>query len=177
MDFVADTTFYSCFLNDIEEPQFLIRYLDSFKHHIGPKVKKEISSSENYHLIQNHRNLNCFPDLRIADISTIINPLFSNQEKHKGEQEAIAIAYVAFCLNQDLIIVIDEKNARNVLVNNISCLKPFLRGTVGLIERSVGQYKLLNSREAISLLEKIKKSKFRVSNHIVNDALTRLKGI
>jgi len=42
-DFVGDNSFYSCYLNDIEKPDVLIIYLDSFKHHIGPRIKNEMS--------------------------------------------------------------------------------------------------------------------------------------
>ena len=162
MDFVADNSFYSCFLNDIDESYVLIAYLDSFKHHIGPKIKEELSKSSNYNKIKNHRNLNYFPKSQL-NISSIVEPLFSSEEKHQGEQEVIAVAYMTYCINQDLIVVIDEKGPRNIVLNNVQCLKPFLKGTIGLIVDSVKKYKILNKNHAVTLLDKIEKSKFRVT--------------
>ena len=118
MDFVADNSFYSCFLNDIQETTTLIKYLDSYKHHVGPKIKKEMSQSSEYDKIKNHQNINYFPSSQL-NIAAIVEPLFSNEEKHQGEQEVIAVAYMTYCLNQKLIIVIDEKGPRNIIINNI----------------------------------------------------------
>ena len=61
-DFVGDNSFYSCYLNDIEKPDVLIIYLDSFKHHIGPRIKNEMSCSTNYFKIKTHKNFNYFPE-------------------------------------------------------------------------------------------------------------------
>lgn len=174
-DFVGDNSFYSCYLNDINKPEVLIIYLDSFKHHIGPTIKKEMSGSTNYGKIKSHKNLNYFPETNL-NISAIVSPLFSSEERHKGEQEVVSIAYITYCFNHDLIIVIDEKGPRNIIENNIICLKPFLIGTVGLLVDSVQNYKILNKDDALNILSDIEKSNFRVSANIILQAKQKLMG-
>ena len=72
-DFVGDNSFYSCYLNDIEKPDVLIIYLDSFKHHIGPRIKNEMSCSTNYFKIKTHKNFNYFPESKIFSNSALIS--------------------------------------------------------------------------------------------------------
>ena len=119
MDLVADNSFYSCFLNDINETEILIRYLDNFKHHIGPRIKDELSKSNNYIQIANHQNLNYFPESQL-NISAIVSPLFSSEEKHKGEQseESQISANFYYCARLN-IIVQNFKTVQSLLNRNI----------------------------------------------------------
>ena len=174
-DFVGDNSFYSCYLNDIDKPDVLIIYLDSFKHHIGPMIKNEMSCSANYCKVKSHKNLNYFPETNL-NISAIVSPLFSSEERHKGEQEVLSVAYMTYCLNHDLIIVIDEKGPRNIIINNIQCLVPYLTGTIGLLIDSVQNYKILNKDDALNLLSEIENSNFRVSANIISQAKKKLMG-
>ena len=81
---------------------------------------------------------------------------------------------MTYCLSQNLIIVIDEKDPRNIIINNIECLKKFLTGTIGLIVDSVQKHKILNKETAIDILDKIERSNFRVSKKIIHSAKIKL---
>ena len=174
MNLFADTTFYSCFLNDVHEPEFLVKCLDSFKCHIGPIVKKELSRSENYYLIEKNPNIN-YVDYESFNLPKIIAPFLSSEEKAKGEHEVIAYAYHAVQSNEEAILLIDDKGARTIVKCHIPCLIPSLKGTLGFIVDSVKKHKLLNKEKAIIIIKKIDKSNFRISKELVNSSLKNLQ--
>jgi len=45
---VADTSFYSLFISDIQSPSYLIRILENFTAIIPPKVSNELDKLENH---------------------------------------------------------------------------------------------------------------------------------
>ncbi len=167
-DLVADSTFYLCFLDDIDSPEDLVSIINNFKIHLSPIVYFELKKSKNFEKISKHRNINLFA---IADfnIGELVKPFFSRSEINRGEHELIVVAYFAYNLNQNLILIIDEISIRNFIVKNLTYLEPFMTGTVGMIGKCFYTFNIFNKEKSLELLNKIENSKFRVNKGIIDN--------
>jgi predicted nucleic acid-binding protein len=173
---VADSSFFICFLDDIKEFKTLIKLLkyDKFVYLTGKIIEREIRLSKNFNYI-NQPFEYYVSVFKYYNYEKIIEPFLSIKEIKKGEHEAIVIAYIIEYLNKDFIVILDEEWARNYFVKNFPNLTKNLKGTVGFLKFLTVNHDLILHHEAIKLLEKIKKSKFRIKNNIINRIIKIIK--
>jgi len=93
MIIVPNSTFYICFLDDINCPQYLIRILDheGFEFLTGKKILEEIKKASGYQFVRK----NIEEKVRIFEYvaySEILRPFMSLEEIKKGEDEVFAIS-------------------------------------------------------------------------------------
>lgn len=173
---IPDSSFYICFIDDIKEPKYLIRMLsaNAMEFIIGQKIKEEIKKSQNYNaieiLIDNHTQ-----SFEYYKYGEILKPFFSAEEIKKGEHEVIVISYVMYHLGIAFIAIIDEDESRKFVEKNFPELLEKLVGTVGFIALCCCKYKIFSKNECILLLNKIKKSKFRIKNSIIEETVERIR--
>ena len=173
---IPDSSFYICFIDDIKEPKYLIRVMSAnvMEFIIGQKIKEEIKRSQNYNAIEipidNHTQ-----SFEYYKYGEILKPFFSAEEIKKGEDEVIAISYVMYHLGIAFIAIIDEDDSRNFVEKNFPELWEKLVGTVGFIELCYCKYKIFSKNECILLLNKIKRSKFRIKNLIIEETVERIR--
>lgn len=173
---IPDSSFYICFIDDINEPEYLIRILstNAMEFIIGQKIKEEIKKSQNYDaieiLINNHTQ-----SFEYYSYGEILKPFFSVEEIKKGEHEVIAISYVMYQLGIVFIAIIDEDKSRKFVEKNFPELLEKIVGTVGFIALCCCRYKIFSKNECILLLNKIKKSKFRIKNSIIEETVERIR--
>ena len=60
----ADSTFYICFLDDISDPQYLLKFIEKFDFLLTPIVKEEIKKSENYRFIKECKHISDLESVR-----------------------------------------------------------------------------------------------------------------
>jgi predicted nucleic acid-binding protein len=75
----------------------------------------------------------------------------------------------------NFILIIDEQGPRNFTIKNMPYLVAYLTGTVGFIGDCYCDYKIFDKKESIDLLEKIEKSKFRVTHQIIAETKARIE--
>ena len=171
---IADTTFYSCFLNDINDVCSLIKIIKSgkFLFTLGPIVLSELRRNRNFLKIQHY--LEKFQELVVYNIKELVKPFLGEYAIKKGEDEVIGIAIVYTLLGRDYILILDEDDARKFvkrLSSSISSFKPLednMTGTAGFIKKCACEFKIFEKKEAITLLNKIKESKFRIDDDLVD---------
>jgi len=171
---IADTTFYSCFLNDINDVYSLIKIIKSgkFLFTFGPVILSELRRNPNFIKIKDY--LEKFQELVTYDIKELVKPFLGEYAVKKGEDEVIGIAIVYTLLGRDYILILDEDNARKFvkrLSSSISSFKPLednMTGTAGFIKKCACEFKIFEKKEAITLLYKIKESKFRIDENLID---------
>lgn len=172
-DLIADSSFYICFLDDIQCYEDLLKIMDHFKVHISPKVSEEISKSNHFSKIKFHKNINNFT-LPNFDIGELIKPFFSKDQVVKGEHEVIVIAYFIYNLKKNLLLIIDEIGPRQFVEKNYPYLTKFMIGTVGMIGSCCSNYSLFTKERSRELLDKIENSVFRVNRETLNKIRSKI---
>lgn len=165
-EIIADSSFYICFLDDINRPEILCKIINEFDFIITPLVKNEIKKSKNYFHLQNNKNI-AFIQFSL-DYGEILKAFFSKEEIIKGEHEVIGTAYILYRLNRNFCFIIDDSEPRKFVINNIPDLIKLMMGTVNFIGLCCCSYGLLRKNETLMLLNQIEKSKFRVKKTILN---------
>ena len=172
---IPDSSFIICFLDDIQQPQYLIRIFnyDGFTFIIGRIVKNEISRSRRYdHIKSIVENAESFEYYYYGEI---LRPFLSIEEIEKGEHEVIATAYVMHSLGFDIIFILDEDDPRKFVENNFPDLVDKMTGTVGFIEKCHCVFDIFEKDESIDILRLIKNSKFRVKAEIIEQAIENIR--
>ncbi|OIQ05945.1 MAG: hypothetical protein COW47_00600 [Candidatus Huberarchaeum crystalense] len=173
---VPDSSFYICFLDDINKPQYFIRMLsyETFKFVSGPLIKKEIINSSNYPMIEKvvGARIQIFVYYNYGEI---LRPLFSFDEIKRGEHEVIVISYILYLFNIRFITILDDNETKKFLLRNFPHISTKVTGTIGFVKLSCCTYKIFSKDEAISILNLIKKSRFRVKGDIVDQIMEEIK--
>jgi predicted nucleic acid-binding protein len=169
---IADSSFYICFLTDIEEPEILDRVIDKFDFYITPLVEHEIKIDDYEELKKNEKII------RVGDyinFGEILKPFFSTKSIEKGEHEVIGLGYHFFMIGMPFYLVIDDLEAREFVKNNANHLISFLHGTVGIIVLCCCRFKIFSKDESMAIINKIGDSKFRISKHILEKIKTDIE--
>ncbi|WP_297523508.1 hypothetical protein [Thermococcus sp.] len=176
-EIISDSTFYICFLDDINHPEGLRKIINSrkFKFVIGPVVEKEIENSPNYRFIED--DLSKVREKPLSfNYGEVVRPFLGINEIEKGEHEVIGIAIVYHLKGRDFILILDEDGPRRIIEKKLSGIKSKMTGTVGFIARCYCEYHIYTKDEAVNILERINNSKFRVHSLIVDKALNEIGG-
>lgn len=173
---IPDTSFFVCFLDDIKNPAYLIRIFESSKFIlvVGRVVRGEVKKSENYHQIKH--TLTSAESYDYTQFGEILRPFMSVEEISKGEHEVIATAYILNFLGHDLIFILDDDDARNLVLRNLKEIANRMTGTVGFVKLCCCEHEVFNKEEAKSILIMIKNSKFRVKKEIVEKTIEDIEG-
>lgn len=176
MRVIPDTSFFVCFLDDINNPGYIIRIFESNKFIlvVGRIVHKEVEKSENYHQIEHI--LISAESYDYTQFGEILRPFMSVEEISKGEHEVIATAYVLNFLGYDIIFILDDGDARSFVLRNLNEIADRMTGTVGFIRLCCCEYDVFNKEEAKSILMMIKNSRFRVKKEIVEKTIEDIEG-
>lgn len=169
---LADSTFYLCFLDDIEQPEVLKRLLDNFTFLITPIVYDEVSKSRNF----KHVKLN--PKIvlvRKENLGEALRPFFSRKEIEKGETEVIELAYQFYANHDPKVFIMDEDGPRFFVFRNLPYLARLMIGTVGFVGKCYYKYAVLGKSEASAIVLVISKSKFRVSAEVISEVLSKIE--
>jgi len=161
---IADSSFYLCFLDDINTPDFLYRIIDRFDFYITPLVEREIQIEKNKFLKDNKRMIRIG---NYIDFGEILKPFLSKKIIDKGEHEVIGLGYHFFKIGLPFYLVIDDDEAREFVKKNLNPLFSFLHGTIGLIRLCCCHFKIFSNAETIAIFNKIENSKFRISKDIL----------
>lgn len=173
---IPDTSFFICFLDDIKNPEPVIRIFNSNKFVlvVGKLVHEEIKKSGNYYKIKHI--LISAKSYDYTQFGEILRPFMSVEEISKGEHEVIATAYVLNFLGHDLIFILDDDDARTLVLKNLKEIADKMTGTVGFIRLCCCEHEVFNKDEAKSILTMIKNSKFRVKKEIVEKTIEDIEG-
>jgi predicted nucleic acid-binding protein len=169
---LADSSFYLCFLDDIEQPDVLIKILDRCDFLITPIVYKEVSKSNNFGYIQSNPNIIIFPKENLGEI---LRPFFSKKEIEKGETEVIELAYELYANGSPKNFILDEKEPRLFVIQNLPYLVELMRGTVAFVGECYYEYAILEKSEASAIVLIISTSKFRVSEEVISEVLSKIE--
>lgn len=164
---IADSSFYLCFLDDIDRPGELVKIIDCFDFLLTPIVENEIMKSKNYRKIKNHKNIH---SINFSfDFGKILRPMFSKEEIIKGEHEIIGVAYILYQLKVNFYFILDDGGARKFVLNNLTFLVNLMVGTIKFLAICCCSFGIFKKEESVNLLNLIEYSKFRVSKRILNE--------
>jgi predicted nucleic acid-binding protein len=169
---IADSSFYLCFLDDIEEPDCLLKIISVFDFYIPPIVAEEIRISEREKLRDNQKIVRID---NYIDFGEILRPFLSQEIINKGEHEVIGLGYHFYQINLKFYLIVDEDEARDFIRENLPYLLQSLHGTVGLIGICHCHYNIFKKETTIDILERIDQSKFRISKDILNKIKREVK--
>lgn len=171
-EILADSSFYLCFLDDIEQPNVLKRVLDNFDFLITPMVYKEVSKSIHFNVVRNHPKIILVPKENLGEG---LRPFFSKKEIEKGETEVIELAYRFYANDEPKIFIIDDNGPRLFVIRNLPFLEKLMIGTVGFVGECYYVYGILEKSEASSIVLIIDKSKFRASAEVIREVLSKIE--
>lgn len=170
-EMLSDSSFYLCFLEDIEQPDVLLRIMQRFDFLITPIVYKEVSKSHNFGRIQSCPKLKL---LQKESLGEILKPFFSKKEIEKGETEVIELAFEYYVAGLPRMFIIDDKEPRLFVTRNLPYLSDLMIGTVGFVGECSYEYAILDKYEASALLLLISTSSFRVEPEVISEVLAKI---
>lgn len=171
INLVADSSFYICFLDDIDCPNDLLHILKHFLAHIPPRVNEEISKCKNYSVLKNH--VNFFRESKL-DLGKLLEPFFSKDEKLKGEHEVVVLSIVLYNTIDNIVIIIDDKGPRKFLFDNFGYMQDSICGTVGFIGLCYYKYHIFEKQKSLYLLDKIENSNFRIKKEEIEEVRQKI---
>ena len=171
-EILADSSFFICFLDDIEKPNVLDKILEKFDFLITPIVYTEVSKSINFKHIQKHPKI-----LRVKkeNLGEALRPLFSKKEIEKGETEIIELAYHFYVNGASRFFILDDDGPRFFVKRNLPHLEKLMIGTVGFVGECYYVCKILEKTEASAIVIIIGESKFRVSAEVIKEVLSKIE--
>jgi len=94
------------------------------------------------------------------DYFQLIKPFFGRDPKHinDGEYEAIGLGYLLNSQDMLHILVLDDRRPRNFVKNHFPSLETKMKGTVGVIQSSCCDDRILSRELALEFLNAILKS-------------------
>ena len=146
--------------------------LDNFVFLITPIVQKEISRSGSFRNIQSHPKLFLYSKENLGEA---LRPFFSKKQIEKGETEVIELAYELYINGTPTWFILDDKQPRFFVVQNLPYLKNFMIGTVGFLGECYYEYKVFEKGETVAVIILISKSTFRVSADVISDVLAKIE--
>lgn len=171
---IPDSTFFSFFLHNIEEPDYLKRIVDNFYVEIPPRVNQEIENCKHSKIIEEIKDkLHLFDDK--LNFTELLKPLFSTEQRERGEHDVIVVGYFCFWLKLDFIMIIDDGGARKFIEKNFPYLVPHLTWTATFIGDCCCKYKIFNKDETLDLLDKMGKSTFRIDKTSLSNIMEIVK--
>ncbi len=179
MILIPDSSFFICFFDDLKplltkevRLLFVDQVFDNFDVKVSPIVFNEVGFENEDRRIKKHIVPEIFRYTTDNNVLESLRPVWS-----KGEFEVICLAYnYKIAGDSNFIFIIDDLNAREIILTYLNELKNFLKGTVGFIGYCTNQ-KIFDQEGAISILMAIKKSKSRVDVQIVNKIIKEIQGI
>ena len=168
---LADSSFYLCFLEDIEQPEVLTRILSRFDFLITPIVYKEVSKSGNFECVRSNPKIILFPKENLGEA---LRPFFSKRQMEKGETEVIELAYEFYADSAPKMFILDDKEPRLFVMQNLPYLVNLMVGTVGFVGKCCYEYEILEKSEATAILTVISTSTFRVAPEIISEVLAKI---
>ncbi|MDD5192514.1 MAG: hypothetical protein PHH54_06060 [Candidatus Nanoarchaeia archaeon] len=157
---VADTSFYSFFVNDTSEKDSLGKILNDFKAEMPPKVYSELKASKNPEFLDEYKDKINLHNSYNLSFNAILKPLFSKEQEEKGEHEVIVVALFCYNLKLDFVFIIDDGGAFKFIEKNFPDLIRHVKRTASFICDCCTIYKIFNKPESLDLLEKMGNSKF-----------------
>jgi predicted nucleic acid-binding protein len=173
---IPDSSFFICFLDDINKPQQIMELLSSnyFSFIMGKITSSEIQKSKNFIKIKSE----FFQKITVYDYfeySEIVKMFFSESELKKGEHEVFIISFILSTSEEQFIAIVDDAPAKKFCKTNIPERATSITGTVGFVRVCSCTCKVFIKETAIDILVSIKKSKFYVPPSIVDAAIEDIR--
>jgi len=174
-DIIADSSFYICFLDDVNDPKSLSKIINSqdFRFIGGKLVKSEVMESKNCCKIESLGEK--IVDPTSYNYGEILKPFFGSSELKKGEHESISIAYIHSLNGKNFKLVLDDRQPRMIIRKHFSELETKLTGTVGFVGSCNYEYNIFSQAEALNILLSIRDSKFRIKESILLGEIKKIK--
>jgi len=134
-------------------------------------VQEEVSRSSNFTQIQFHQKLIPYPKENLGEA---LRPFFSERQIQKGETEVIELAYDFFINGDSKMFILDDKQPRLFVQNNLHYLEDLMIGTVGFVGDCYCEYRIIEKGNARELVILISESPFRVSVDIIREVLAKI---
>lgn len=171
---VADSSFYLCFLEDIESPQYLLSMLSQFDFVMPSLVLEEVRRCRNY------RMLGVDPGIKLTDPDfesrEILRPLFSADQWRKGEAESIALAHSMQLSGVLWKLILDDTQARTFVERILPSLSEFMTGTLGFIAICY-ETRIFSQGDSLTIIALIEKSPFRTSGEVLSTVRRQIQGL
>jgi predicted nucleic acid-binding protein len=174
---VSDTSFYICFLDDIQRVDALLRLLtcEWYGFVMGAIIRREVTAKECP--MEFLKALDTHVErYEYYNYGEILRPFFGDSEIERGESEAVVISFILHTRGEYHRLIIDESPARRFIERTHPDLLRYLTGTVGFVESATVARNVFTPEEAIEILRSISSSRFRIDPGMVQEAIERLEG-
>jgi predicted nucleic acid-binding protein len=173
---IPDSSFFICFLDDIEKPEHIIDLLnvELFSFFMGGTTFNEIKKSKNYFGIEKEfrQKITIYDYFEYGEI---VKVFFSTNEIKKGEHEVFVISFIFSVLGETFIAILDDDAAKKYFKINIPERENSVTGTIGFIGICTCKYKVFIKVTAINILESIRVSKFFVPIAIIDATIEQIR--
>jgi predicted nucleic acid-binding protein len=171
---IPDSTFFSFFLHNVDEPDFLKRIVHNFYVEVPPRINEEVKNCKNAKFIDEIKDRLHIFEAKL-NFTELLKPLFSNEQKQKGEHDVIVVGYFCYELGIEFLMIIDDLNARKFVSNNFPYLNNRLTWTATFIRDCYSKYQIFKKDESIALLNKMAKSTFRIDKQTLSELMEGIK--
>ncbi len=174
---VSDSSFYICFLDDIQRVDALLRILtcEWYGFVMGAVIRREVTAkecpAEFLEALETH-----VESFEYYSYGELLRPFFGVSEIRIGESEAVLISFILHTREEHHLVIIDESPARRFVERTFPVLVRYMTGTVGFLETATVVRNVFTPEEAIEMLRSMDGSRFRVVPGMVQEAIARLEG-
>ncbi|MFO7967690.1 MAG: hypothetical protein R6U44_08845 [Archaeoglobaceae archaeon] len=161
---IADSSFYICYLDDINEPDTLLETMMTLEFVVTPIVETEIKKSHSYKIIR-ERYLMWSETYNFGEI---LRPFFNVEEINRGEHEVVGLAYKFYSFGEKFYFIIDDGEVRELVENNNKVLSGYMIGTAKFTGMCYCIFQIFTKTRVLELLKKIENSKFRIKKKYID---------
>jgi predicted nucleic acid-binding protein len=176
---IPDSSFFICFLDDLEgllpisdRVRILTVITGNFTVMVVPEVEQELRFFRFPSQVRDQVRMVKIPahGTRSDPSIELLRPLLG-----KGEHEVITCAHFHFLKGDGIFFfILDDGVARDLVKRILPSLTNYMKGTVGFIGHCAIR-KVIGKNEAIQLLTVIGKSKFRVDRTTIITVITEIQ--
>lgn len=180
MNVIPDSSFFICFLDDLEgilpikdRLHILVLITGTFTVLVVPAVEQESRFQRISSPVRNQVRMVTIPASARSDpFIQLLQPLLG-----KGEHDVITCAHVHFLEgNSNFLFLLDDGIARDHVRRILPALVSHMKGTVGFLGHCAVQ-KVLEKNETINLLTVISRSKFRVDRSTITTVIADIRNL
>jgi hypothetical protein len=172
---VPDSTFFSFFIHNTDNSDYLEKIVNNFNFEVAPKVSGEMSKCKYYPKIKVFSHKMHIFENKLGSFSELLKPLFSKEEKERGEHDVLVVGFMCFQMKLDFILIIDDLGARKFILKNFDYLEKNLEWTANFLKRCYVSYKIFKKEETLNLLRDMGNSNFRIKKEILDKLIEEVQ--
>jgi hypothetical protein len=168
-----DATFFICFIEDIEEPETCIAIVKQYSTQVVGVVATEVLRTNRADQVLSHTTVWNSGPIKLGES---VRPFLTKHQQERGEHELIAAAWAVAQTGEEILVILDDGDARSFVSSRLPLLREKMCGTVKFVQVSSTDHGKIERNDALRVLQKIRSSKFRCPVEVIATAEAQVRG-